>query len=195
MERTGKDIHMIKQAKQSEVEKLYQDFIDPYFPEDEKKPLAVIERLVATGLYQILYVEKEGDICGAAFLTTYPGGRIYLLDYLAVREDVRSKGYGGELLRACLNATEGLPVLIETESLESAPDEEELAVRKRRNQFYQRNGAVMSPVVSNVFSVEFNNWVLVDGEMPMADAIRQAIRDIYWFMLDNEELFRQNVLV
>ena len=195
MERTGKDIHMIKQAKQYEVEKLYQDFIEPYFPEDEKKPLPIIERLVATGLYQILYVEEEGEICGAAFLTTYPGGRIYLLDYLAVREDVRSKGYGGALLRACLNATGGLPVLIETESLASAPSEDELAVRKRRNQFYQMNGAVMSPVISNVFSVEFNNWVLVEDEMPELEAIRQAIRDVYGFMLDNETLFQENVLV
>ena len=186
---------MIKQAKLNEVAQLYRDFIEPYFPEDEKKPLECIERLVATGLYRILYIEEDNQVCGVAFLTTYPDGELYLLDYLAVRVDLRSMGYGGKLLDACREATDGRPILIETESLESAADEAELALRKRRNQFYQRNGAVLTAVRSCVFGVEFNHWELLGVENLDEEVIRQGIRDVYWFMLDNPVMFKKNVFV
>lgn len=175
------------------VEELYTEFILPYFPKDEVKPLKSILRMVKTGLYKIIYIEENDVVTGVAFLTTYPGGEVYLLDYLAVKEEYRSGGFGGKLLQACQEATDGKPVLIETEKVELAPDEETRRQREKRNLFYERNQAVKSGVVSKMFGVTYDNWCLDVKQRLSAEQVREEIANIYRFMVDNDVVYDKNI--
>jgi len=185
----------IKKATQEETAELYENFILPYFPECEVKSLKSILRMMQTGLYSIIYAEVDGKPQGVAFMTTYPGGSLYLLDYLAVAEGERSKGLGGLLLKASSNFAGDVPVLIETEAVAASKNDEERLLRERRNSFYKRNGAVCTGVNTCIFGMTYDNWTLFDGERPSNAQVQDAIEQIYRFMVNNEEKYRENVFI
>ena len=80
-------------ATTAQVPYLYQNFIIPYFPAKEVKPLKNILRMMDTKLYRVLCItsdqrsfplkNNESNVEGVAFLTTCPDADFYLLDYLA----------------------------------------------------------------------------------------------------------------
>lgn len=175
-----------------EVPFAYNQFITPYFPENEVKPLASILGMMQSNLYSVYAMKECGEIVAVAFLTTYPNGNAFLLDYLAVSENVRSKGYGSRILSEIKNLTNGLPILIETESLESAETEAELLQRRKRNAFYERAGAVMSDTVTLIFGAEYNNWVLGDKDKIN---ITDELSGIYHFMVSKEKMYKENVFI
>ena len=108
-------------ATTTQVPYLYQNFIIPYFPAKEVKPLKNILRMMDTKLYRVLCItsdqhdfslkNNESNVEGVAFLTTCPDADFYLLDYLAMHSTSRSKGLGSLLLNECVHFTDGLPVL------------------------------------------------------------------------------------
>lgn len=173
---------------------LYKEFILPYFPEDEVKPLKHIIRMMETGLYKIICIMSQEQVVGVAFLTTYPGGSTFLLDYLVVHKQFRSNGFGGELLKECVNATQGSPILIETESLESSKTKEEYAQRIKRNSFYLQNGAFKSDVITKIFGVKYNNWVMTEESMDSQKIISE-LEEIYRFMVSDTESYNKNVCI
>lgn len=165
----------LKEATPDQIPEIFDAFITPNFPEDEIKPVEVIVHLVKTGFYKVLYLDEGGEKRGIAFLTTCPGSRSYLLDYLAVHESCRSKGYGGRILRLCQDYLQGKPMLIETEALFAAKNEEELQQRIRRNQFYRQNGAVMTDACIRMFGVIFTMWILYDTQGMSIESVKYCV--------------------
>lgn len=187
---------ILKKATLAELNKLYHDFIIPYFPENEVKPMSHIERMMMDGLYQILVgydeegssaIGKEREPVAAAFITTAPGAESYLLDYLAVKEDGRSMGYGGQMLAHLTGLTNGKPILIETEAVDFAENEKERIQRIKRNSFYSRNGAVPSELITKIFGVVYINWELSDRKKKFStEEIQREIDIIYHYMVEDE---------
>ena len=64
-----------------------------------------------------------------------------LLDYLAVRKDLRDRGLGSEILKQLTLTLPGLrSLIVEAEDPDRESDAEELAIRNRRIRFYTGNG-------------------------------------------------------
>ena len=193
-------------ATTAQVPYLYETFIVPYFPAKEVKPLKNILRMMATDLYQILCITSDPcdspqklhncKIEGVAFLTTCPDADFYLLDYLAVHSATRSKGFGSHLLNECVRFTDGLPVIIETESIETASNDAQLLQRIKRNRFYAKNGAQPTDIHSCIFDTIYDNWIL--SKTPLAltqEGLHIRLRKLYHFMVPDTNLYEKSIKI
>jgi GNAT superfamily N-acetyltransferase len=107
-------------------------------PARERKSAEAVRAMIASPNYRVLLAQAGEEIVGFAILLI--GKTMALLEYMAVRQEVRGQGVGSSLYRyardAC--APRGLPLLVEVDSeREIAPDRDD---RLRRKQFYLRLG-------------------------------------------------------
>ena len=154
-----------------EIREAYRLLVRNTFPDDERKPLSMIERAVARGRYRCFGAKTDGELAGCAFFAILPGesGTDALLDYLSVREDLRGQGIGGQFL-AGLMETE-FPAfrtaILEVNDPDFAEGEEK-QLRERRLAFYQRCGFLQTAVRANVFHVDYRilRYPLPNGGEP-----------------------------
>lgn len=193
-------------ATTAQVPYLYQNFIIPYFPAKEVKPLKNILRMMDTKLYRVLCItsdqrnfplkNNESNVEGVAFLTTCPDADFYLLDYLAVHSTARSKGLGSLLLNECGRFTDGLPVIIETESIETAKNDLQRCQRINRNRFYTKNGAQPTGIRSCIFDTTYDNWILSQTPSELTqEELRDRLRKLYHFMVPNINLYEKSIKI
>lgn len=181
----------IKIATPEEVTECYNNLILGSFPSNEVKPLKSILRMQAEGQYFVLVVCEEAEKVAAAFVTGYPEGNSYLLDYLVVDKSQRSNGIGMRLIKAVAEKfVSGKSLLIETETLRSAISEEQIKQRNRRNAFYEKAGAVQSTIITNAFGAEYSIWKMNAGEID----IIQELRNIYHYMVP-DDMYENNVQI
>ena len=140
-----------------EIAEVYEKRMKRDFPKSELKPLTAIIHMWEKGSYDCLGFYEEDRMTAYAFSVKDPEKGYLLLDYLAVCEEWRGDGHGSrclEELRRFYRQKKG--ILLECESLESAKNESEIALRTRRIRFYEKNGCVRSGVRSRVFGVDFD---------------------------------------
>ena len=120
------------------------------FPKEEKKPFSMIRTMQKKGKTDVWYCEEAGKFAG--LVITINGPDKILLDYLAVDIKRRGCGLGSEMLRLMRKQYAGKGVFLEIEVVtEEAANYEE---RKRRKQFYLRNGMTELGVFVELFGVD-----------------------------------------
>ena len=120
------------------------------FPRSERKPLAMIRKMQKQGVTDVWYMEEEGQFVGLAATINSP--EIILVDYLAIHDKCRGKGSGSEALKQLRRQYAGKGVFVEIECLyEDADNYEE---RRRRKQFYLRNGMTEMHTTAKLFGVD-----------------------------------------
>ena len=166
-----------------EIREIYRQRMVEDFPEDELKPLWMLEAALKRGQYVCYGFEGEdGLLAYACFVVS---GDIALVDYLAVRRDKRDEGIGGQFIRAMLEGPlrAYASVLLEVDDPDLAPDENELETRERRLRFYLRNGLLETGVRAAVFGVGFRILALPVGESPAPERVRRDYGTLYRAML------------
>lgn len=163
------------------------------FPSNELKPFSMIESLMNSGCYECCgFYDKEDDsLCAYAFMMADKETNMLLLDYFAVCEEVRAKGYGSvalELLKADYIQWDGM--LFEVEDDDAAETEEERLLRRRRIAFYEKNGVVMTKQRSRAFGVDFRLMTMNLGKTFEENNVGYLISSIYQKMLP-EKIFRE----
>lgn len=74
---------------------LYESRMARDFPPGELKPFAAMEELLAAGLYEPLtFTDDAGAVLAYAWQVVLPGQQAGLVDYFAVRSDLRGSGIG-----------------------------------------------------------------------------------------------------
>lgn len=164
---------VIQKLTKEEILDIYSTHSVRHFPADERKPISSIERMAGEGVYvgyglyspgQGIGASKEGSslppsdrqLLGYAFFTVLPEQQICLLDYFAVMEDYRSHGVGSLFLQHMkASSTPYQGFLIESEDPAYAHGEEELAIRRKRLDFYGKNGAISTGIKATVFGVPY----------------------------------------
>ena len=99
---------------------------------------------------------------GYAFFVESPDCDACLLDYYAILPEYRDAGLGGRTLQrlAELVRDRGKYILLETEDIDFAKNDGQVAERTRRDAFYTRNGCVKTDVKGKVFTVHYAVWAL-----------------------------------
>ncbi|MCH5255947.1 MAG: GNAT family N-acetyltransferase [Lachnospiraceae bacterium] len=164
------------------------------FPSDELKPFSMIERLWNRWCY-FGYGFYEDDILRAyAFLLADDSTNMLLLDYFAVCENARGKGYGAEALALLKeHCMEWDGIIFEVEDDTCAESDEERQIRLRRISFYEKCGVVMTDVRSHVFGVDYRLMVMQLAAKDAGERIGEKLTSMYKIMLpksDFDSVFR-----
>ena len=129
------------------------DLYDKAFPEQEKKPLQVMEQLAADGKMEMLALVDEDEFAGLAINLIDEEQNRALLDYYAIAPEKRNGGYGSKGLEE----------------------------RKRRKAFYLRNGLKETGLFVNVYDTDFE-LLTPDGELTFweyVDFLREVMYEEY----------------
>jgi len=146
----------IKRGTLDDLERIYPFYVQD-FPRSERKPYRILKKLMNRniGELQILYDDKIW--VGYAFLIVQKNQRVVLLDYLAIRDGLRGRGYGETLiakLKDCYNYYEAL--FGEVERVEDFLPESLNQLRARRLRFYERLGfELMNDYVIRLWNVSY----------------------------------------
>lgn len=142
----------ITRLSAAECEDLYRSALPRDFPAAELKPFAEIQRLLESGVYEpLLLTDDAGARLAYAWQVVLPGQRTALLDYFAVRYDLRGSGVGTAALGLVrdYDAMRVHDLVLECEHPAEAPDP---SIARRRIGFYLRAGARATALESRVFA-------------------------------------------
>ena len=155
------------------------DLYDKAFPEQEKKPLQVMENLVADGKMEMLAMVDEDEFVGLAINLIDAEQDRARLDYYAIAPEKRNYGYGSRGLEALLKKFKNHKYIFEIETQdEKAENAEE---RKKRKSFYLRNGLQETGLFVNVYDTDFE-ILTPDGELTFweyVDFLREVMYEEY----------------
>lgn len=157
-----------------DVQKLY----DEAFPDQEKKPWVIMERLVDEGKMELLAIVEEDMFVGLAM--NMLSEKTALLDYFAIAADKRSGGYGGRAVRMLQERFAGKKYIFEIEMQD--PEADNAEERRRRKVFYLRNGLKETGVFANVYSTDFE-LLTPDGSLTFEEYV-----DMLRYILGEEGL-------
>ena len=115
---------------------LAQQLNEEAFPDHERVDLAELFRFNVNAQTAILGIYEEESFSG--FFVTRLFGRTAYLAFFAITKEKRSRGLGGQALRALKEYYPEKQIVVDFESVREASDNE--AQRQRRRQFYLKNG-------------------------------------------------------
>jgi GNAT superfamily N-acetyltransferase len=132
------NFHEITDASSLEFEAAMRIYVES-FPENERRPIATIKKMLESGESRLMVGEREKVIIFMALLYPIKGTSFLLGDYLATAESCRSTGIGRAFLMHILDGMRDLQCnffLIEIENPYLNEDE----TKMRRLKFYKRLG-------------------------------------------------------
>lgn len=166
-----------------QIRDIYRTYMTADFPDNELKPLSMIEAAVARGEYRCFGAMAGGKTLAYAFLVCLSrGGRkLCLFDYLAVRRELRGSGLGSAFMKA-LSAgqlREFDCVLLEVDHPAFAETDAERGIRERRLRFYLRNGLVETGVEARVYGAEYRILTFPFARPRDAEDTRETYAALY----------------
>lgn len=122
------------------------------FPRSERKPFSIIRRMHKEGR-SIVWLARTTDgrferFAGMA--STIESDSTTLLDYFAVSKRLRGQGYGSAFLQRLLLCYADKGLFVE---IEAADQDDPTGEKRRRKQFYLRNGLEELHVTAILFGV------------------------------------------
>ena len=120
------------------------------FPRSEQKPFFLILKMSKTGKTDAWCILEDRRLQG--FATTINGEEAVLLDYLAVSQKARGRGFGSKAVAEMLSHYADKGFFVEIES--AFEPGEDLEMRQSRRRFYLSAGMVPFGVMANVFGVK-----------------------------------------
>lgn len=177
-----------KIATEKEITEIYNNYMKKDFPPAELKPLDAIKYSVSKGWYTVYIGYDEDGVKGYACIADCTMGadkegmsqevkKFGFLDYFAIVKEYRGTGFGTEFFKELGKFTQFDCIILETESIESAKNEEEDFTRKRRIAFYKRSGCIDTGIMYNVFGVEYN--VLINCNVELTEEFLAKLLSAY----------------
>ncbi len=120
------------------------------FPENERIPIKQLLDNKIKREFWAFFDKEESENAAAprfcGFSNSISLGDITNIVYFAVVPELRSRGYGSQILQAIREKHPNSRIVVDIEVEEDSKDAEELERRNRRRDFYLRNGFGSSPV-------------------------------------------------
>lgn len=184
---------MIKKLDAQTLAALYEQEMQQTFPRSELKPLKAMLRMQAEGHYDVLgYYDESDTLLAYACLCT--AAEPVLLDYLAVVAAHRGEGLGSAFLSALMQEASPYPaIMLEIEAVDDALDDDDRAMRARRQRFYERLGFVRTTTEAHIFGEHY--WVFDSRTALGEHSVHTALTAIYRYMVPEEDAFARNVRI
>ena len=119
------------------------------FPANERIPIKHLLDNKIKREFWAFFDKEDGENAAApkfcGFSNSITHGSIKNIIYFAVIPELRSRGYGSQILQAIRRQHPNTRIVVDIEVEEDSKDAEELERRNRRRDFYQRNGFDASP--------------------------------------------------
>ncbi|MBK9935482.1 MAG: GNAT family N-acetyltransferase [Cytophagaceae bacterium] len=130
------EINTLDKNLLTQFEEVYTDA----FPANERQPLRVILDRINHKKETLLAAFIDVELVAFALLFELQNTEYYLLDYLAIKKDHRSKGLGGEMLKKVLEFSfaKNKSILLEVDHPNNSENELQ---NTNRIKFYQKYGA------------------------------------------------------
>ena len=132
----------------SEIEELYISA----FPRSERKPFNMLIEMFENGRAELLKIMYEDEFLGFFYLYFYKD--YVLIDYFAVKSEMRSKGLGAASLKLLYEIYGGKKIFLEIEDHTSGE------IQNRRKQFYERCGFRLNGLKVSLFGVDMEIMTL-----------------------------------
>lgn len=149
------------------------------FPEDEQIPWNDLMRLIGEMSLDFTAYYEQDEFIG--FTIVYPRKSYNWYWYFAVREELRGQGYGQQILTQLITKYDGQSCVLDMESprQDPCPNPQQ---RKRRHQFYLRNGFRDTNVYRTYNDTTITVMMMGDGTFTMQDwdAITEELKQFWW---------------
>lgn len=135
---------------QPQNKKAFKALYNNSFPNSERKPYYLMKYWQRCGKMELYELSDGGVFCGL-FITVICD-ELVLVDYLAVCPEMRNRGVGSRTLELAREKYKGKRLFLEIETTEKAC--EDLEIRKKRKNFYLKNGLTSCGFSVDLFGVE-----------------------------------------
>ena len=135
---------------QPKNKKAFKALYNASFPNSERKPYYLMKYWQHCGKMELYELSDGNDFCGL-FITVICD-ELVLIDYLAVCSELRGRGVGSKALELAREKYKDKRLFLEIETTEKPC--EDLDIRKKRKQFYLKNGLSPCGFSVNLFGVE-----------------------------------------
>lgn len=112
------------------------------FPKQEQKPFFVLKHSVKSGKSQLFTALEKNVLLG--FVVVVPYQNMVMVDYLAVSQEIRSRGTGSRIMQEVLRLFVGKKIVLLIERLNECAENNEQRISRRR--FYIKNGFTSSDI-------------------------------------------------
>ncbi|MBO7418221.1 MAG: GNAT family N-acetyltransferase [Bacteroidaceae bacterium] len=166
------------QIESTDTDKQIKQLYQTAFPEDEQIPWDDLMRLVEEmPLNFTAYYDREVFI---GFTIVYPRESFNWFWYFAVREELRGKGYGQRILTLLIERYKGQTTVLDMESPTQVC--ENIEQRKRRHNFYLRNGFRDTNVYRNYNDITMTIMMNGPGTFTLQDwdNITNELKRFWW---------------
>lgn len=185
-----KDIKL-KYINMQEFRKEVYSYYLEIFPEDERKPLELIQSSYEKQYTKIIEILYKNEMVGFMLLNRVKDKGYAVLDYLAILPQYRDSKFGTKALQILLEQEkENSGIFIEIEKVGLGKDAEENLLREKRKQFYEKVGFRKLNFDLLLFNVIYTPYLfsnIKDNE----DMIIDEILNIYE-AISGKERIKQN---
>ncbi len=169
---------------------VYTYYLD-IFPEDERKPLELIQTSYENGYTKIIKILYKNEMVGFMVLNKVKDKGYAILDYFAILPQYRNRKFGTKALQILLEQErETSGVFIEIEKIGLGKDIEENLLREKRENFYKRLGFKKLNFDLLLFDVIYTPY-LFSNTKDNEDKIIDEILNIYE-SISGKERIKQN---
>ena len=167
-----------KQITATNADEQIRQLYETAFPEDEQIPWEDLMRLVDE--MPMTFTAYFNDDAFIGFTILYPRKSFHWLWYFAVREDLRGRGYGQQILTHLLERYKGKNIVLDMESPTQVC--ENIDQRKRRHAFYLRNGFRDTNVYRSYNNITMTIMMIGEGSFTLNDwdEIVNELKRFWW---------------
>ena len=167
----------------------YQMLINDFAP-CEVKPWKKIEKLVREGLYEIYGMWEGKTLLAYGFLSKMRNDNYLLMDYFAVNETLRGRGYGQYFLTHIKEKYPGIAgIVFEVEDVKKAENLEDMEIRTKRIQFYEKAGLKLYPLYAKIYDADYQIMFFSGNEeFPSVKEMIEIYMGIYDVILGQEKM-------
>ena len=167
-----------KQITAANADEQMKRLYETAFPEGEQIPWDDLIRLVEEMPLDFTAYYEDGDFIG--FTIVYPRKSFNWYWYFAVRDELRGKGYGQQILTMLLEHYKGQTCVLDMESPTQVCDN--ITQRKRRHEFYLRNGFRDTYVYRTYNDITMTIMMIGPGTFTMNDwdEIVEELKRFWW---------------
>lgn len=161
------------------------------FPEDERKPLELLQSSYKKYYTRIIEILYKNEIIGFMILNKVKDKGYAVLDYLAILPQYRNNKFGTKALQILLEQEkENSGIFIEIEKVGLGKDIEENLLREKRKNFYEKVGFKKLNFDLFLFDVVYTPYLFSNSEDD-EDIIIDEILNIYE-AISGKERIEQN---